>query len=80
MEKIFNFLSSILTDDVRLRHICRQTIILADIETTIYYHLSLCSFKLFSQHVGKVYIRGVATGVDISIYNPKISPSKLFMG
>ena len=25
-------------------------------------------------------IRGVATGVDIGIYTPKISPSKLFMG
>ena len=24
--------------------------------------------------------RGVATGVDIGIYTPKISPSKLFMG
>jgi len=24
--------------------------------------------------------RGVATGVDIGIYTPKISPRKLFMG
>jgi len=24
--------------------------------------------------------RGVATGVDIGIYTPKINPSKLFMG
>jgi len=24
--------------------------------------------------------RGVATGVDIGIYTPKISPSKLFIG
>ena len=28
----------------------------------------------------RVIARGVATGVDIAIYTPKISPSKLFMG
>jgi len=27
-----------------------------------------------------LHARGVATGVDIGIYTPKISPSKLFMG
>jgi len=27
-----------------------------------------------------ISVRGVATGMDIGIYTPKISPSKLFMG
>jgi len=30
--------------------------------------------------VRAVPVSGVATGVDIGIYTPKISPSKLFMG
>ena len=30
--------------------------------------------------IGEPFSRGEATGVDIGIYTPKISPSKLFVG
>jgi len=37
-------------------------------------------FSCTTQNATRVAFRGVATGVDIGIYTPKISPSKLFMG
>jgi len=39
-------------------------------------HISECLKWLWNRKT----IRDVGTGVDIGIYTPKISPSKLFMG
>jgi len=49
------------------------------------YNIFVCGPKFTGfllSNVGVVVdqLRGVATGVDIGIYTPKISPSKLFMG
>ena len=55
----------------------RQVVILT---TVTHFNANLIKQETLTVSLIFNLTRGVATGVDIGIYTPKISPSKLFMG